>query len=114
MLRINSHARMPCQLLDLSLNGALVELDEPAPADSKSGNLGLVIRGLVRDDTVTMCMDIIPVRIEGLRMGCRVVNIDKGSFASLKTLIEDNLGDVKLLDRELTQLDYWPGSVSGD
>lgn len=112
LLRIGAHARMSCVLLDLSLNGALVELDRAPPTHGQSGKLGLVVRGLVRDDMVTMSMDIEPVRIDGRRLGCRFVNIDIDSFASLKLLIQDNLGDVSLLDRELTQLDYWPGTSS--
>lgn len=109
MLRIGAHARLSCALLDLSLNGALVELDKPPPTNEQSGKLGLVVRGLVRGDMVTMSMDIEPVRLDGRRLGCRFVNIDTDSFASLKLLIEDNLGDIGLLDRELTQLNYWPG-----
>lgn len=109
VLRIGAHGRVPCDLIDLSLNGALIELEEPANKDH-SGELGLVVRGVVRGDTVTMSMDVEPVRIEGRRLGCRFVNVDPESFANLKSLIEDNLGDVSLLDRELTQLDYWPGA----
>lgn len=111
LLRIGARARNPCKLLDLSLNGALIELDEPPANDYDVGTLGLAIRGLVRGDTVTMSMDIEPVHIAGRQMGCRFVRIDLDSFASLKTLIEDNLGDVDLLDRELSQLDYWPGTA---
>lgn len=114
MLRIGVRGRVPCQLIDLSLNGALVALGEAPTEDLGEGNLGLVLRGVVRGDTVTMSMDIEPVRIEGRRLGCRFVNVDLDSFANLKSLIEDNLGDVSLLDRELTQLDYWPGDSSDD
>jgi len=109
LLRIGSNARTPCRLLDLSLNGALVELDEPLPVSGRPGKLGLVVRGLVRGDTVTMSMDVEPVHDGNCRVGCRIINIDADSFTNLKLLIQDNHGDVGLLDRELTQLDYWPG-----
>lgn len=110
VLRIGPKSHLVCDLLDLSLNGALLGVDELANyTRGELGELELVIRGEVRGDVVTMNMDVEAVRIERSRLACRFVSIDDDSFASLKTLIEDNLGDVSMLDRELTQLDYWPG-----
>ena len=111
LLRIGSHSRIPCVLLDISLNGALLEVPNLAsvPLDNSRGELGLALRGEVNGTEVTMSMDVNVVRILTERIACRFSEIDTKSFASLKLLIEDNLGDVSLLDRELTQLDYWPG-----
>lgn len=111
MLRIGSQSHIPCELMDLSLNGALLRIDELDYYHSRGelGELELVIRGEVRGDVVTMNMDVEAVRIENANLACRITSVDFASFDSLKTLIEDNLGDVTLLDRELTQLDYWPG-----
>lgn len=110
VLRIGSQSHIPCDLLDLSLNGALVKVsDLDYYNNGELGELELVIRGEIRGDVVTMNMDVAAVRIENSQLACRITSVDYDSFDSLKTLIEDNLGDVTLLDRELTQLDYWPG-----
>ncbi len=111
LLRIGSHARVPCVLLDISLNGALLEVPNlgSVPIDGNAGELGLAVRGEVNGTEVTMSMDVTVVRIQTERVACRFSEVDPQSFSSLKTLIEDNLGDASLLDRELTQLDYWPG-----
>lgn len=108
---VNSHAA--CELLDLSINGVLLEVAEPEYIEKAAkGMLGLVIRGEVRGDVVTMNMNVEVVRIDGACLACRIVSVDLASFASLKALVEDNLGDVRMLDRELKQLDYWPGAAS--
>ncbi len=111
LLRIGKQSRVPAVLLDISLNGALLEVPNLAavPFDENIGELGLSVRGEVNGSEVTMTMDVSVVRIETERLACRFRGVDAESFSRLKSLIEDNLGDVRLLDRELTQLDYWPG-----
>lgn len=110
VLRIGSHSHVSCALLDLSINGALVDVDDlENHARGELGELELVVRGEVRGDVVTMRMAVETVRVEDSRLACRFVSVDDESFSNLKALIEDNLGEPSLLDRELTQLDYWPG-----
>ena len=103
-----------CELLDLSINGALVQLDRPADFDSaRAGDLTLKLRGLVNGGRTEIVVDVRAVRVEEQRVACRFVHVDPDSFENLKDLVADNLGDLSMLDRELTQLDYWPGlSVS--
>jgi|GEM_PF-1012805 len=106
--------RVPCELLDLSINGALVRLEDRIDLDpGRSGELKLVLRGHVRGDQVEMRMNIETVRVDGRVAGFRFVAVDTNSFDHLRNFIEDNLGDISLLDRELTNLDYWPGIESG-
>jgi hypothetical protein len=105
---------LPCELLDLSINGALIELsvglDEPTVLD---GELKLDLRGAVHGDVVELHAVVKAVRVEPGRVACRFMGMDIDSFDRLKTLVAENLGETELLDRELTQLDYWPGlSVS--
>jgi len=111
LLRIGEQSRVPAVLLDISLNGALLEVPSLSSVslDDNIGELGLSVRGEVNGSEVTMTMDVSVVRIESERLACYFRGVDPDSFSSLKMLIEDNLGDVSLLDRELTQLDYWPG-----
>lgn len=113
-LTIGQGAAVPCELLDLSINGALimlkVGLDEPTVLD---GELRLDLRGAVHGDMVELHARVKAVRVEPERLACRFLGMDADSFEGLKELVAENLGDLSLLDRELTQLDYWPGlSVS--
>ncbi len=113
-LLVEDEQGYPCELLDLSINGALVELDESSEFDSsREGDLGLKLRGLTDDGKAEMLIGVEAVRIEDRRIACRFVDVDADAFESLKELVAANLGDLSMLDRELTQLDYWPGlSVS--
>ena len=56
-----------------------------------------------------MVLSVRALRIESGRAACRFVGTDPASFERLRDLVADNLGDLEMLDRELTQLDYWPG-----
>lgn len=111
LLRVREQSRAPAVLLDISLNGALLEVPSlgSVSLDENVGELGLSVRGEINGHEVTMTMDVQVVRLERERVACRFIGVDADSFSSLKVLIEDNLGDAALLDRELTQLDYWPG-----
>lgn len=113
-LLLEGHHAHDCELLDLSINGALVQLSSQAEFDSAhSGDLKLRLRGLVDGNEVDMLFGVRAVRMEQERVACRFVEVGPQSFEQLKTLVADNLGDLSMLDRELTQLDYWPGlSVS--
>lgn len=97
-------------LLDLSINGALLQIDEALPEDAvHSGVLELDILAAENAERVEMRMQVRAVRFESGRVACRFAAVDVEHFERLRTLIESNLGDVELLDRELTRLDYWPG-----
>ncbi len=109
-LSLEDDIPLACQLLDLSINGALVRLD--AEVDEMAlgrGTLRLTLIGHIQRDQVELSMLCKAVRLEGRQLACRFVAIDRDSFANLQRLVADNLGDVLMLDRELTQLDYWPG-----
>lgn len=101
---------VPCELLDLSINGALIALDvgldEPTVLD---GLLRLDLQGSVHGDVLELHAEVKAVRVEPGRVACRFIGMDADSFDRLKNLVAENLGDLALLDRELTQLDYWPG-----
>ncbi|NBB93745.1 MAG: hypothetical protein GVY32_11315 [Gammaproteobacteria bacterium] len=99
-----------CELLDMSINGALLELDRAADFDSaRSGDLQLTLRGQDDARREDIVLGVQALRIEDRRIACRFVTVDPGSFERLRDLVAENLGDLSMLDRELTQLDYWPG-----
>ncbi len=112
-LIVPGQGRSSCELLDLSIGGAslLLECGQLAQPGG-SGLLELALRGLVLGDEVEIRSKVDAVWQDEGRLGCRFVSVDPDSFAHLKTLIEANLGDPCLLDRELTQLAYWPGVES--
>lgn len=103
-----------CELLDLSINGALLEVDDSFRDEVvPDTHLRLQFSGQVNGSRLELGMWVTAVRVHENHVACRFTAIDPDSFERLKTLVSDNLGDVRLLDRELTQLDYWPGlSVS--
>lgn len=90
----------PATVLDLSLKGALLKLDEPLDEERDSRcrleiNLGSV--ALIE-------MELELAHQHNLRAGFRCVNIDLDSMTHLRRVVELNTGDSRLLERELAQL----------
>jgi len=101
---------MNCELLDLSINGALLQVDETFRDEvAPDTRLQLQFNGQVNGSRVELEMWVTAVRVQQNQVACRFTSVDADSFENLKNLVSDNLGDVRLLDRELIQLDYWPG-----
>ncbi len=93
--------RVTCELLDVSLKGALVEV--PASfAGARGQPCTLAIRLDAGDATVRMDGEI--VHREGPALGLRCTGIDLDSIAHLRRIVELNLGDEELLHRELSAL----------
>lgn len=91
----------PANLLDIALKGALVELQQPAAA--LRGKVCQLKLNLGKDGEAIV-MEGIVVHQEGQRIGIESHSIDVDSLTSLRRLVELNLGDVTLLDRELSHL----------
>ncbi|WP_462158980.1 PilZ domain-containing protein [Pseudoalteromonas sp. GB56] len=90
-----------CHLLDLSLNGALVSL--PAGLNPVIGqNVELIFNLAGSDIDIKMQTQVAHVDKESLGLHCTELDLD--SATHLKRLIELNVGDDKLLHRELAQL----------
>lgn len=93
--------RVSCELLDVSLKGALVE----APVGFRGAvgqRCALTVRLDAADAVVAMDGEI--VHREGNQVGIRCTGIDLDSIAHLRRLVELNLGDEELLQRELSSL----------
>jgi PilZ domain len=93
--------RATCEVLDVSLKGALVE----TPAGFRSGigePCSLAIRLDAGDATIRMEGEI--AHREPGHLGVRCLEIDLDSIAHLRRLVELNLGDEDLVHRELAAL----------
>jgi hypothetical protein len=86
------------KILDLCLNGALVETPQDFHPDQ--GPLSLVFCLPDSDIEITMEVGIILKGPVKLRFEC--LHIDLDSISHLKRMVELNLGDTELLHRELS------------
>ena len=88
------------QLLDLSLKGALVDVDS---ADTIALGDSCALR-LALSDEDEIVMQARVAHREGARLGLRCVSIDLDSITHLRRLVELNSGDPAQLERELAHL----------
>jgi len=89
------------QLIDLSLNGALVELPPGwVPVMDQKVNLEIQLS----DGETTINMEATITHIEDNKVGLKRKHIDMDSISHLRRLVELNLGDDELLHRELEHL----------
>jgi len=94
-------ARTACELLDISLRGALVQ----APA-AFGGAVGAACTLNIRLDhgSVTIRMEGTIAHRDSGCVGVRSRVVDLDSATHLRRVLEMNLGDERLLDRELSAL----------
>jgi len=88
-------------VLDLALKGALIEV-EPALTAPLGVSCQLVLP--LHEDQEEIVLDGVVAHIEGQRVGVACQHYDVDSLTNLRRLLELNLGDASLVDRELTQL----------
>lgn len=92
--------RLAVKVIDLSLKGALLQLQAP-PATLVIGAPCLVE---VKLGEISIAMAAELAHIEGKHIGVLCRSIDLESITHLRRLIEMNLGDPRLLERELKAL----------
>jgi len=88
-------------VLDLSLRGALVQIGAPVspqPGDACTLELALNDGG----DHIRMEMEVAHHRAGCLGLNCREIDLD--SMIHLRRLVELNIGDESILQRELSAL----------
>ncbi|MCL1066594.1 PilZ domain-containing protein [Shewanella olleyana] len=88
-------------ILDLSINGALVSTPEGLEAE-EGQNVALSF--LLPESDIVLSMDTVLVHKEVNHLGLECQHIDLDSISHLKRIIELNIGDNDLLQRELGQL----------
>ncbi|QPF76790.1 PilZ domain-containing protein [Roseateles sp. DAIF2] len=95
--------RLAVKVVDLSLKGALLLL--PEGAQVKPGDPCLLSVTLSQMDVgIAMAGEVAHVELDGRRVGLLCRSIDIESITHLRRLLEMNLGDARLLERELKAL----------
>lgn len=96
-----SGEEVKCHVIDISIKGALLTI--PAHlALSRGQNARLTLK--LNDSDVVITMDVTTAHVTGDKAGFYCREIDSDSVTHLRRLVELNLGDPELLERELTQL----------
>ena len=88
--------------LDVSLRGLLLE-----PSDGWQPSTGTAVEARIRlDDADDCCIDLKGrvVHVEARRIGIHVTDFDIESASRLRRMVELNLGDAALIERELAEL----------
>lgn len=98
-----ANAAYPCNIIDLCLKGCLLGFAEPW-----SGSLDdAYTLTLNLSDDVAIRMQVRVTRVTDTRIGCKCEHIDIDSISNLRRLVELNLGNSELLERELAALSDW-------
>lgn len=93
--------KAPTQLIDISLKGALVA--HPPGLDLSVGT-PVTLSVQLADSPVVIAMVATVAHVSSERVGLHCTAIDVDSMTHLRRLMELNLGDPGLLDRELLAL----------
>ncbi|QIR13807.1 PilZ domain-containing protein [Shewanella aestuarii] len=88
-------------ILDLSINGALVQLPENFEPQLHNE---ITLEFILSDSDIELIMATEIVHITTEHLGLRCLHIDVESISHLRRIIELNLGDAELLNRELAML----------
>ncbi|MCC5825422.1 PilZ domain-containing protein [Alkalimonas sp.] len=90
------------ELLDLSLKGALVSMPAHFPAQTQLFELHVPLQ----DSVLNISMQVRVAHQTETLLGLRCEKIDLDSISHLKRLVQLNLGDDQLLERELSELTH--------
>ncbi|QYJ91064.1 MULTISPECIES: PilZ domain-containing protein [Shewanella] len=85
------------KLHDLSLNGALVEL----PQEFAPGPAPILLSFTLEGSDVEVTMETQVIHRQDGQLGLECLHIDIDSISHLRRMLELNIGDASLLDREL-------------
>lgn len=92
---------LPAQLIDISMNGALVQVDAAVANPEGPATLHLQL-----DEAGAVTIDIqteIAFARDG-KLGLRRKSIDLESMTHLRRMLELNLGSAELMERELSEM----------
>ena len=96
----NESTILPCTLVDISLKGCLLQFDKNWTGDLDS----LYTLKLNLSDEISITMKTSVAHVVGSNVGFKCEHIDIDSISQLRRLVELNLGDSDLLERDLLAL----------
>ena len=96
----NESTTLPCKLIDISLKGCLLRFD----TDWTGSLEDLYTLSLTLSDEVSITMQASVAHVIGTDVGFKCEHIDIDSISQLRRLVELNLGDSNLLERDLIAL----------
>ncbi|VAW94279.1 hypothetical protein MNBD_GAMMA22-2201 [hydrothermal vent metagenome] len=96
----NMQQTWECKLIDISLHGVLIS--RPEDWTGAVGETFQIDLCLAKGSTITM--EVSTAHIEQTSLGFTCIHIDIESITHLKRLIELNLGNKDILERELSEL----------
>lgn len=97
-----SDCRYICELVDISIQGALISACSGATPDA--GTECQLIISLDDDKINRIIMNGVVARKFENQIGIQCESIDSDSMAHLRKLVEYNLGDVELVNREFESI----------
>ncbi|EHQ52017.1 MULTISPECIES: PilZ domain-containing protein [Ectothiorhodospira] len=100
-MTLESPDETPVELVDLSLQGVLVRTARPMP-QRRLGEYAYLRVPLAEELDILLMVQL--QRIEGRDLGLRITQMELESAQHLKRLVELNLGDQSLLERDLAAL----------
>lgn len=89
-----------CEITDLSLKGCLLGFEFPWEEDPEK----LYTLVLQLSEQVQIKMKLAPMHVVGNKVGFKCAHIDIDSISDLRRLVELNLGNSSLLERDLVAL----------
>lgn len=95
---------LTCTVIDLSIRGVLVTLEQPAPGLDVGAPCTLDLFLGDEDEHIRMKARLAHIEGEGLQLGLHCVEIDLDSVTTLRRLVELNLTDPEALERNLGAL----------
>jgi len=97
----SSHGEIPAKVVDVSLKGCLLDLPVNATTTANQENFTVEI---VLSEEIRIVMDVLQIHCKGTRAGFYCRHIDLDSISVLRRLVELNLGNMSLLERDLEAL----------
>ena len=97
----NPAGHWTAKLLDVSLNGALITLPQNWPANK---NEAFLLEINAAENVFKIKMEATATHLDKENIGLRCDHIDIDSASHLRRLVELNLGDDEILNRELAAL----------
>lgn len=89
-----------CDIVDISLKGCLLRFAEPWQSNLEAP----CYFKLNLSDTTTIIMHVTPTHCVGNQIGFKCEHIDIESISELRRLVELNLGNTELLERDMQSL----------